>query len=340
MKAKKPVLSRADFLSSGSTLLNLACTGRTYGCLVKGHYYLFVGDSESGKTWLMLTLLAEAANNPEFDDYDLIYMDTEHGALMDIEKYFGAKLAKRLRILHPNHLEEMYYDIDDNIKNKPCVIIVDSTDGLNAKADIIKFQENKKAFRKGNQEKGSFGMARAKANSENLREVVSSISKNKSIVVFICQSRENAGSMGYGDKKTRAGGKALKFYASLEIWTSVREKLKKKVKGVDRKIGITCRAQVKKNRVTGKDRTVEFPIYNTFGVDDIGACVRFLVEQKHWKVSSGGIKAKELEHTAPYEELIKYIEDNDYEKELRQTVKKVWDEIEEQTVVVRKKRYE
>ena len=53
-KKKHKKLTGKDFLSTGSTLLNLACTGKPYRGFAKGKYYFIVGDSSSGKTFLIV----------------------------------------------------------------------------------------------------------------------------------------------------------------------------------------------------------------------------------------------------------------------------------------------
>jgi hypothetical protein len=74
----------------------LSCSGNAKGGFAKGKYHFIVGDSASGKTWLSLTCLAEAAMNPEFENYRFIYDNVEDGALMDIERFFGSKVAERI----------------------------------------------------------------------------------------------------------------------------------------------------------------------------------------------------------------------------------------------------
>src|SRR6516162_7644169 len=106
------VLTSSDFLSSGSTLLNLACSGRTRGCFVKGHYFYFVGDTSSGKTFLTLTAFAEACANPNFDEYELVFDNAENGALMNFEKFFGSKMASRVKEPESGNsvtLQDFYY---------------------------------------------------------------------------------------------------------------------------------------------------------------------------------------------------------------------------------------
>ena len=94
-KRKAPIGSK-DLLGTGSTLLNLACTGKPNGGFAKGRYFFLVGDSASGKTFVSLTCLSEASINPQFDEYRFIYDDAESGALMDIERFFGKAVAERL----------------------------------------------------------------------------------------------------------------------------------------------------------------------------------------------------------------------------------------------------
>ena len=115
-----------DLLHTGSTMLNLMLSGRPDGGYVRGRYFYFVGDSSSGKTWFTLAALAEAANNPAFDDYRLIYDDVEGGALMDKERYFGNKLAQRIEAPsgtrdnpeHSDTVESFYFNLDDAFKRR------------------------------------------------------------------------------------------------------------------------------------------------------------------------------------------------------------------------------
>jgi hypothetical protein len=343
---KKPKKIRPLSLSSGSTMLNLAVSGRSTECFRAGHYYLFVGDSDSGKTFLALTSLAEAANNPAFDDYRLIYDAPEGGALMDIERFFGKKVANRLEAPGPNDThselaEDFYYHVDDAVKEgKPFIYILDSMDGLSDTQEADAFENRKKAHRKGKEATGSFNMGKPKLNSMYLRRVISGLKKTNSILIIISQTRDAIGTFGYGDKKTHAGGKALKFYATLQIWSSIREKIKKTVKGKPRQLGILAKVQVKKNRVTGRDRTVMVPVHHSHGIDDLGSCIDYLLEEKHWSGTEGKINAIEFDFKGTKDKLIELVEESEDEVTLRQLAGKVWREIEEASTVKRKRRYE
>ena len=76
-------------LSSGSTLLNLAATGRPGVTYLPGHLYWIIGDSNAGKSWLSLNCFAEAALNKHYEAHRFIYDSVENGALMDLNEYFG-----------------------------------------------------------------------------------------------------------------------------------------------------------------------------------------------------------------------------------------------------------
>lgn len=346
-KGKAPVPTKT-LLSTGSTLIDLACTGRWQGGFAKGLYFWLVGDSTSGKTWLSMTCLAEAAVNPEFDGYRFIYDNGEDGALMDIAKFFGQAVADRLEPpsvdseglpVYSGTIEEFWYHLDDALKAGPCIYIIDSMDSLTTEQEEKKFDEAKAAHRKGRESAGDYGMSKAKLNSTRLRKILKPLKQTGSILIIISQTRDNVGAMGYGDKKTAAGGRSLKFYACIEIWSSVKGRIKKTVKGMARQVGIVCRIRTKKNRINGKERTVDVPIYWSYGIDNTGSCVEWLIKEKHWKKVKGQVTATEFDFTGSVESLIKHIEENELERDLKEIVSEVWNDIEDALVLQRKPRY-
>jgi RecA/RadA recombinase len=352
-RKKKRKLRAGDFLSTGSTMLNLACTGHPERGFIKGHYYFLVGDSKSGKTFLSLTCLAEAARNPNFDGYRFIYDNAEEGAIMDVKRFFGSKVYKRLQPpsfafaqsgpeapIYSETVEDFYYYLDDYIKKgEPFIYILDSMDSLSSRAERDKFDKTKKATR-GQKEDiaGSYGDGKAKVNSANLRQFIRPLKKSKSILIIINQTRDN---LGFGfEKKTRSGGRALRFYATIEMWSSVKKKIKRTARGKQRAIGVQCKIDIKKNRIIGREPSILMPIYNTYGIDDLGSCVDFLVEEGHWKKKKSNIIAPEFNLKAPRGRIIAEVEMEGAEKELRDLVWGVWKDIEEALTVKRKKRYE
>lgn len=346
LRPRKGEPAPTEFLSTGSTLLNLACTGKPRGGFACGHFTYIVGDSTSGKTFLALTCLAEAARNPKFAKYRFIFDQPEHGALMDFAQFFGRGVTDRIEMRESETIEDFYDSTDDDIHDgRPFIKILDSMDALFSEAEDEKFREQKTARRRGKTVTGSYGDGKAKKNSAGIRRLLPGLKKSGSILIVISQTRDNIGFGATFNPKTHAGGRALKFYATVEIWSSVREKIKRPVRGKQRTVGIICRCETKKNRITGRDRTVEFPIYHTVGIDDTGACVRFLIDEKHWKEKDGVVKAPEFRQNGAMlggsvENIVATIESMGAERELQQIVAKVWGDIEAKCAVERKRRYE
>jgi hypothetical protein len=350
-KRERPSLTSQGAVSTGSTLLNLACTEHPDLGFLKGGYYYLVGDTSSGKTWTSLSCFAEACRNEAFADYRLIFDDVEGGAMMDIGHYFGGAVVKRMEPpkrkkgenIFSGTVEDFYFHLTDLIEDdRPFIYVLDSQDGLDSAYAGKKFEEHKKAAMLGRESAGSYGDGKAKYHSENIRHVLAGLRKTGSILIIIGQTRDN---LGFGfETKTRSGGRALRFYANLEIWTSVGGKISKMVREKKRTIGVKCLAEVKKNRVTGKigkDRQVQIPIYYDLGIDDVGSMVDFLVAEKHWKKTKDrSIDAHDIMCEGSRKEIIAHIEQEDLEGKVKWVTSKVWNEIESACAPNRKRRYE
>lgn len=346
-----------DWLSSGSTLLNLAASGRPDGAFAKGKYFWMVGDSSSGKTFLTMTSFAEASINPNFDKYDLIFNNAEDGALMDIRKYFGSKLAQRLKApeynakgepVYSRTTEEFWYHIDDRLtlvekkKAPPFIELLDSMDALSTKYEGEKFQQQKKALRSKTAAPGDYGDGKAKLNSKNLRTLIPRLRDTGCILIILSQTRDVLDAGMFEEDKTHAGGHALKFYATWQLWSSIGRTLKKEINGTDRQIGIVSNVRIKKNRLTGKQWSVKIPIYWSTGIDDIGSQIDFLFDEKHFANEEGSTKLNipDLGFVGRRSQLIKHIEEKGLEKDLQEITAEVWKNIEKQCEVERKPRYE
>ena len=350
---KKPkVGGKAKRLSTGSTLLNLGITGdREFG-FEEGQYILCVGDTNSGKTFEALACFAEAAINPGFDEHRLIFDNAENGALMDMRFFFGDGVADRLEPpdvdgkgnpVYSRLIEDVFFNINKATKDgRPFIYLLDSVDSTTSKADEKKFEEAEKAAAEGKEVKGDFGDGKAKVISRMLRRVVGQIERSRSILIIINQTRDNIDGGLFAPKKTRSGGWALEFYAHVVMWTTMAGHLKKKVRGKDRELGIKSRVKIARSRLSGKMRMVEVPIYHSFGIDDVGSCVDYLLSEGCWKKNkSGVITATGIgpEIEGYREVIVKEIEDRNLEEDVRDLVQETWDEIEEACKVERKSRY-
>lgn len=349
---KKEEIGEIDYskgLSSGASLVNLACTGRAGIAFLPGHYYRLIGSSQSGKTALMLSTMAEATINPLYDEYNLIYDGPEYGALTILRKFYGAKFADRVRppsARGPSQtIEEYYYNLDDAISSgKPFIYGLDSMDAITSKSEITHFKKSKNAFLKGTKPPGTYGDGKAKKNSSGLRPIMPGLQSSGSILMVISQSRDNIEEFSF-QKETASGGRALTFYATIQIWTSIVGSIKKQLpsKYGDRKLKVAqiCRFHIDKTRLTGQDRSVDIPIYPSFGIDDTGSMIDWLVDYGHWSKNRGKIEATEFSagEDLDRENLVNWIEAGEKERELRLIVAETWNEVEAAVSIQRKARY-
>lgn len=346
-------------VSTGSTLLNLALTGDAFRGFSAGRYFLYVGSSGSGKTFMCLTCFAEAANSPEFSGYDLIHYDVEDGSLMDFEQFFGKAVARRVQAPrydrdgnpeYPETIEAFYAILVDRLeqvkagKAKPFIMVLDSMDALTSDSEVETFKHNKKVEMTGTgKKKSDYGDGKAKVNSRNIRKVTNLLSATGCILLVICQTRDNLDDSWGADDEVHAGGRALKFYAGAQVWTSHRDIVVSTPNDTKRQVGISTKLRIKKNRITGKNWTVDVPIYWSHGIDDIGSCIAFLKDEKAIG-GAGGVYTLQIDGTTHKvkgeDNLVRYIEDNNLEDGLRRFVQETWNGVEEACRVVRKRRYE
>lgn len=360
----KSKLKKENLLSTGNTMLNLSCSDLPDGGLLGGKYYLFVGQSGSGKTWVSYSLFAESGLHPKFKNHKLIFDDVEGGANMDVASYFGKKTAKRVGPPEPGRtvgkkkktpqdcsktIEQFYDSLDRHLEEAEeagtgIIYILDSMDSLTTDAAIKKEKEDKNARKAGKEASGSYGDGKAKKNAQGLNSIAKRLEKTNSILVIICQEKVDITSA--FKAKTFSGGAALTFYATLQIWFQVRKKIEVTIEGKKRDLGTLTFVKIEKNRLTGKrHREILFPIYYNFGIDDIGAQVTWLVDEGRW---TGGetemkkINADEFDVAYSKETLIRHIQDNNLEGDLRGIVFKKWKKIQKaiENKVVRKPRYE
>ena len=114
-----------------------------------------------------------------------------------------------------------------------------------------------------------------------------------------------------------------------------------KIKSKDRVIGSNVKVKVTKNKLTGKQRTVQFPIYYDYGADDLGSCIDFLVDEGYWLKKGDRILAKDLGMEGTRKKLIVDIEGEiGAAKRVYETAQVCWQDIEESLKLDRKPKYE
>jgi len=345
-----------SLVPTSSTLLNCACSDIPTGGYGLGKLVNIIGDSSSGKTFLALSCLAEMAMYKRFDDYDFIYDDVEAALEFNLDYLFGTEISDRIDMLTVSDTIQSFYG---NIVNKieegrPFIYILDSLDAITSieemeRAKLMgKKSSGAKLTQKEKNSKGGWKTEKARMVSEILRVITRDIKALEAVVIVISQTRDNLG-WGFTDK-TRSGGKALKFYSTHEMWLSIMETITAK----QRAIGVSTKAKVSKNKITGKwPRFCEFPIFYDYGVDDLTANIDFLIANKVWEKGKAKRTNPKTEKTpesrtiiAPHfklegtkQKIITEIELRSLEKDLQLLVGETWNNIEESIRLNRKPKY-
>jgi len=343
------------FLSTGSTMLNLAMSDHVKKGWPLGRISTMPGQSAAGKTIVILSSFTEACLDEKFNDYELYYDDVERRNDFDIKKLFPP-LLNRLKtpsgILYRD-LEETDEDtgISDTIqhlrnrmlllrkKGEKFVYVADSLDSFTTDEELEKEMRRAIASAKSDEAAakiaGSFNAEKAKILGQILRMINKVVADTNSIFILTQQLRQKMNPMPGQSPFVTSGGEAPYFYSHVRPYLSKVASLKK----LERKVGVTSKIRMDKNSITGKLRDVEFNIYYDMGIDDTGSMVDFLLKEKHWK-SGSWVEAPELDlRENGKDKLVRKIEELNLEPKLRRVVQKVWNQIEDTLLLNRKSRY-
>ena len=255
----------SDWISTGSSILDLAISNRPHGGLPVGKMVELNGLEGTGKSLVSAHICAETQRKGGI----AVVLDTENAAAPEFWKSLGVDL-KNLLYVQTDTVEDIFEKMEQMIgvvrksnKDRILTLIIDSVAAASTKAEL-----------ESDHGKDGFATGKSIIISKAMRKITNMIGRQKVLTVFTNQLRQNLNAMAFGDKYVVSGGKALAYHCSVRVRLNNTGKLKKG----EAIIGNECKAVVVKNRMGPPQRQASFDIYFDSGIADYNSWIKVLKE--------------------------------------------------------------
>jgi recombination protein RecA len=286
-----------DWVSTGSSILDLAISNRPNGGLGYGIICEIFGPSASSKSLIAAHVLA----NTQKQGGLAVLFDTENAVgMLDFYRSFGLDVERAIYSDKLRALEEIFTTIAIIIErqiaageDKPVTIVVDSVMGATTLAEL-----------EADYAKEGWATGKSIILSQAMRKITSLMVGRKILIIFINQVRSKLG-VQFGDNTTTSGGFAIGFHSSVRLKTKLEQKLY--YPNTKDEYGNTVKVTVIKNRLGPPGRSAKFDITYESGIDDMSSWLEALKDFGFLKQSGAWYSYESVDRETGEQKIHKFL---------------------------------